>query len=69
MLAATVRVVQILDVFEVRVVITVFSPGMDPEQFAAKTLTVKLDPELESADALSITKALLALWSEVTISD
>lgn len=69
MLAATVRIVQVLDTFEVRAVITVFSPGSDPEQFSAKTRTFVLPDEMLSADALSITTALLRLWSEMTISD
>ena len=66
MLAATVRVVQVLDLYQIRAVITVFSPGMDPEQFELVPLTVKLEDELQESDALSITRALLALWSEMT---
>lgn len=68
MLAATARVVQVLDTFEIRVVISVFNAGMEPEQFASQVLTVKLDDELERADPLTITRSLLALWSEVTSS-
>lgn len=69
MLSATVRVVQVLDLYEIRAVITIFSAGMDPEQFELHPIRVKLDDELEQQDALSIIKSLLALWSEVTISD
>lgn len=69
MLSATVRVVQVLDTFEVRAVITVFSPGMEPEQFASKPLTVTLASELLDRDPLTITAVLLRLWSEMTISD
>lgn len=69
MLAATIRVVQVLDVFEVRAVISRFSPGEDPEQFASRTLTVKLPDEMGAEDDLSIIIALLALWSESTIRD
>jgi len=69
MLAATVRIVQVLDLFEVRVVISTFAPGMDPEQFQAQVLRVKLDDELENEDPLTITRELLRLWSEVTIQD
>lgn len=69
MLAATIRLVQVLDTYEIRAVISVFAPGMDPEQFAARPLTVQLTDELEGADPLTITRALLALWSEMTISD
>lgn len=69
MLAATVRIVQVLDLYEVRCVISIFSPGTDPEQFSSHTLRVKLDDELEGEDALTIIRSLLALWSEVTISE
>jgi len=67
MLAATVRLVQVLDTLEVRAVITVFAPGMDPESFSTSGYTVKLDDELMSADPLTITASVLGLWSEMTI--
>lgn len=69
MLAATIRVIQILDSFEIRVVITRFQPGMDPEQFVSQSLRVNLDDEEMSQDDLTIIRSLLSLWSEVTISD
>lgn len=69
MLAATVRLVQVMDTIEVRCVITVFTPGQDPEQFASVGYTVKLDDELEMADPLTITRSVLSLWSEMTIQD
>lgn len=67
MLAATIRIVQILDQFEVRCVITEFSPGTDPEQFSSTALRVNLSEDEMSEDSLTIVKALLSLWSEVTI--
>lgn len=69
MLAATLRVVQVLDSFEIRAVITRFTPGEDPEQFSARGLIVQLDDETLQQDDLTIINTLLRLWSEVTISD
>lgn len=66
MLAATVRVVQVLDLYEIRAVITEFHPGRDPESFSSTPVRVKLSDEQASQDALSITRTLLALWSERT---
>jgi len=68
MIAATIRIVQVLDLFEVRAVITVFSPGMDPEQFDSTPVRVQLPDDVMSQDALSITKTLTGIWSEMTIS-
>lgn len=68
MLAVTIRIVQVLDQFEVRAVISEFHPGVDPEQFASAPLRVILPDDMLEMDALSITKNLLALWSEMTNS-
>lgn len=69
MLAATIRVVQVMDMFEVRAVLTIFSPGMDPESFSSKPLLVSMSSEEAQADPLTITKRCLALWSEMTNPD
>lgn len=66
MLAATIRIVQILDQFEVRCVISEFHPGLDPEQFSSTALRVTLPEEEMAEDSLTIVKTLLGLWSEMT---
>lgn len=68
MLACTIRIVQVLDLYEVRAVITRFTPGEDPEQFSSTGLTISLPDEDASQDDLHIIRTLLALWSEMTIS-
>lgn len=66
MLACTVRIVQVLDLLEVRTVITRFSPGEDPEQFASQAVTFQLTDDLSAQDDLTIIKTILGLWSEMT---
>ena len=68
MLHARIEVAQVLDMFQVRAAITEFSPGRDPEITVSAPITLELPVELESADALTITLRILALWSEMTIS-
>lgn len=69
MLAATIRLVQVLDQFEIRAVITTFNAGMDPEQFEMRPLRIIMTDEDMNSDALSIITRLIRLWSEVTISE
>lgn len=67
MLSATIRIVQVLDLFEIRCVITRFTPGEDPEQFSSTGLTVSLPEEIRKQDDLTIINELISLWSEMTI--
>lgn len=68
MLHATLQVGQILDVFEVRVVISQFEAGQDPVLWESMPEILNLPPEFENSDPLSTLIALLALWSERTNS-
>lgn len=67
MLHARLEIAQVLDHFQVRCVITEFSPGNEPEQFATKSEFLELPAELVQADSLSTILGLIGLWSERTI--
>lgn len=66
MLSATVRIVQIMDVFECRLTLKLEYPGEEDEVFYSKALTVSLSADTLDEDALSITSAVLGLLSERT---
>lgn len=69
MLAATLRMVQVLDMFQVAVEITEFQAGADPVVWKSRPeVFVLQDKDLED-DALSTMLRILALWSERTIQD
>lgn len=68
MLAARITVVQVLDHFQVGVTITEFSAGQEPTTWTQSALTFGPDEMLLEGDALSTVIALIALWSEKTIS-
>lgn len=67
MLHARIEVAQILDTFQVRAVIHEFSAGQEPVVWSSKAITLNLDDEVLSQDALSITLECIRLWSEMTI--
>lgn len=69
MLHARLEIAQILNVFQVRCVITEFSPGTDPTFINSAPLTLELPDEEMDRDVLSITLDLIRLWSEMTISE
>jgi len=68
MLAATLRIIQVLDMFQVQVVISEFHPGTDPVQWRSTPETFVLQSKDREDDALSTTLKVIALWSERTIS-
>lgn len=68
MLHAQLQVAQVLDMFEVRVRITEFTPGADPVVWSSKPESFVLPDEWQQEDALSTVLRLIALWSERTIS-
>lgn len=67
MLHARIEVAQVLDMFEVRAVITEFQAGADPVLWESRPQSFVLPDGWEREDALSTTLSLLALWSERTI--
>lgn len=69
MLHARLEVAQILDMFQVRVLITEFAPGTDPVHWVSEPQQFTLDDSDIHTDALSTVLRLIALWSERTISD
>lgn len=68
MLHARLEIAQVLDVFQVRAVITEFAPGTDPVQWSSKPITLEFPDEVLSQDALTITLECIRLWSEMTNS-
>jgi len=69
MLHARLEMIQILDVFQVRAVITEILPGAEPAIWSSKPLTVPLDELAGNEDALSTAIAAFRLWSESTIRE
>lgn len=69
MLHARLEIAQILDMFQVRCVITEFAPGTDPTQWSSKPLTIVAPDIQDDSSALSTVIALFRLWSELTISE
>jgi hypothetical protein len=69
MLHARIEVAQILDLFQVRAVITEFSPGTDPVVWSSGNLTLDLPEDVTNEDALTIVLAAIRLWSEMTNSE
>lgn len=67
MLHASLQVAQILDMFEVRAVITEFQAGEDPTIWTSSPMPLVLPGDWEQDDALSTILRLIALWSERTI--
>lgn len=67
MLHARLEIAQILDMFEVRAVITEFQAGTDPVVWESTTEAITLSDEWEKDDALSTTLNLIRIWSERTI--
>lgn len=67
MLHAVIYVDQILDLFQVRAIITEFHAGADPVTWTSAPSSHVLPDDIEQEDALSTTLRLLALWSERTI--
>ena len=67
MLHAVIYIDQILDLFQVRVVITEFQAGADPVIWTSAPSSHVLPNDVEQEDALSTILRLLALWSERTI--
>lgn len=68
MLHARLEVAQILDHFQVRMVIHEFAPGTDPVIWESAPVTVEMPKDLEHSDALSTTMRLIQIWSEMTNS-
>lgn len=66
MLHAHLMVVQIMDLFEVRAVISEFSPGHEPTIWKSVPRSLILPDGWEEDDALTTTLRLISLWSEVT---
>jgi len=69
MLHARLEVAQILNILEIRAVITEFSAGQDPEVFVAENFSCALEELEDDGDSLSIVISALRLWSEMTNSD
>lgn len=69
MLHARLEIAQVLDLFQVRCVITEFSPGNDPTQWSSAPLTIVAPDSTEDSSALTTVLELIRLWSEMTISD
>lgn len=68
MLHARLEVAQILNVFQVRAVISEFQPGTDPVIWTSSPLTLDLPDDMLENDALTITIECFRLWSEMTSS-
>lgn len=66
MLSATVRIVQVMDLFECRLTLKMEYPGQEDEVFYSKAQTVFLSAETLELDALTITGQVLAVLSERT---
>lgn len=66
MMSVQITVVQVLDQFLIGCRITEFEAGADPTVWEQKPLRVDLPDELLSEDPLTITRELIALWSEMT---
>lgn len=66
MLHAHLMVVQIMDLFEVRAVITEFDAGAEPVIWKSSPRSLILPDGWEEDDALTTTLRLISLWSEVT---
>lgn len=69
MLHARLEVAQILDLFQVRVQITEFSPGTDPVIWTSSPLQIDLPEDVKDQDALSIVIQCIRLWSDMTIQE
>lgn len=69
MLHARLEVAQILDMFQIRCVISEFAPGIDPVYIDSGNQTIVLEELDDHEDALSTVIRLIRLWSEMTISD
>jgi hypothetical protein len=68
MLSARVTVVQVLDVWQVGIMISEFAPGLEPTQWVQKPVQLSLPVESDLDDSLSTILAVIRLWSERTIS-
>lgn len=69
MLHARLEVIQVLDHFQVRVLITEMHPGFEPTHWSSRSETFSLDDYDINEDALSTVIRLIGLWSERTISN
>lgn len=69
MLHARLEIIQVLDQFQVRVLITEFEAGSDPVHWVSVPQTLPLLDVDHNADALSTVIRLIGLWSEMTISN
>lgn len=69
MLHARLEVAQILDLFQVRAVITEYSNDADPVVWVSENVTLELPDDVMDEDALSIVIRLIGLWSESTNSN
>lgn len=68
MLHARVDIAQILDSFQVGAEITEFHAGADPTIWVQRPILLTLPEQSISQDPLTNILAVLALWSERTIS-
>lgn len=69
MLHARLEIIQVLDHFQTRFVITEIAAGQEPATFIQEPMTLDM-PEIDNHhDALSTILALLRLWSERTIQE
>lgn len=69
MLHARIDMVQILDRIQVGAEITEYLAGQDPTVWTQRPLMLSLEEMPPGADALTIMREILRLWSEMTISE
>lgn len=68
MLAATLTVVQVMDILEIRCTIREVYEDVEDVWWHAAPVSLVLSDETMSSDPLTIILAAIGLWSEITIS-
>lgn len=68
MLHARIEVAQVLDMFQVRAVLSEFEAGIDPVHWISEPYTLTQAEIGDPGDALSTVLEIIRLWSEQTIS-